>query len=406
MNRSFLKTLGLIVGALIIAASSSLATVAVMADMRINENNNIMITADDYKLLQSYKRQAEIADIVHKEYWQDVEDKTLTDGAARGMLAALSDAYTFYYTPEDKAALDQRIEGKYAGVGLQLAVDPNDNLITVMRVFRDSPGEALGILPGDKVIRVFDTDVTGEDMDKAVAMMKGEAGTDARITTLRGTTPTEHNFKRAVITINRVEYRMAGEGIGLLTIYEFMGDDVTGFNSAIADMTKQGMKALIIDVRDNPGGFVTDVVGIADALEPEGIIVYSENRYGEREEERSDKAMLGLPLVVLVNEHSASASEILAGSVQDHGVGTIVGMKTFGKGIMQTVHTFRSDGAGMQLTTAQYFTPKGRVVHKVGITPDVVVDLPEDVKLGKARLTPENDTQLKKAIEILAPQIK
>ena len=205
---------------------------------------------------------------------------------------------------------------------------------------------------------------------------------------------------RGKININRVEYTMLDEDIGYLMLYEFMGDDVKGFKEAIKSLQKQGAKGLIIDVRSNPGGLLEDVVQICDILLPKGKIVYIENRAGERDTFYSDADMLGIPLVVLVNEMSASASEILAGAVQDTGVGTIVGQTTFGKGIVQMVIPFDADGAGLQLTTSTYYTPNGRSIHGSGVTPDIVVD-DEGYDFTISQPNPDKDAQLKAAVEAL-----
>ncbi len=404
MNKKIiLITLAFVLVTALTAFVSSSATALLY---KTGNANQVTVSRTEYEALQKYKRLEEVASVIRSEFVEEVDEQTLLDGAAKGMVASLGDIYALYYTPEERAALNQRSEGKYAGVGLQLTVDPDVNLITVARVFKNAPAEKAGILPGDRIVRVFETDVLGSDLDKAVKLMKGEPGTPAHITIMRGSDVREIDIMRAEITINRVEHRMVTKDIGLLAIYEFMGDDVRGFQEAIAALKAEGAKGLIIDVRNNPGGYVTDVVGIADQLLPKGIIVYSEDRFGHREEELSDDKMLGMPLAVLVNKYSASASEILAGSVQDYGVGTIIGTQTWGKGVMQTVHTFRTDGAGMQLTTAHYYTPKGRDINKIGLTPDIVVDLPENVVKNPTLLTDENDAQLQQAIKTVAAEIR
>jgi len=398
MNRKWLR--GVLSIALVFALGAGMTFVLIGSPAKMQASDQVTIARSEYDTLIKYQRLEEIRTIMEDNYYQPLDDQTLLDGAAKGMMMAANDPYTFYYTPAEMAAQQQHFAGKYAGVGLQVLVDQVDNLITVTRVFKGSPALAAGMQPGDKIVRVDSTDVTGYDLNKAVDMMKGDPGSAVKLTVLRGGNYKTFTITRATININRVEYSILDGNIGYILLYEFMGDDVTGFMDAIRYFQKQNVKGLIIDVRDNPGGLLSDVVAIADQLVPQGLIVYTEDKHGNRQEYNADSNYLGLPLVVLVNENSASASEILAGAVQDRGAGAIVGTTTFGKGIVQSVHTF-TDGAGLQLTTARYFTPNGVCIHQIGVHPNVYVDLPADLKPERALLTPDQDTQLQKGIEVV-----
>ena len=383
------------------AAVASGITYMTLDGRRYADGDMVMISAEDYARYSQYTRLQEVKDIIDREYFLEPDGDALFEGAARGMLASLGDPYSFYYSPDQMLAFYDHADGsEYVGIGIQMRIDPDDGLIIVTRVFKGSSALAAGILPGDKIIGVFGEDVRGLDMDAVRDRVVGEAGTEAQITILRDGQELDFTLERVQVVINRTEHRMVTDTVGLITLYEFMGDDVKGFDAAISELKKQGMKALILDIRGNPGGFVSDVVPITDRLVPEGLVMYTEDRYGNRVEQPSTRGYLDIPLVVLVNELSASASEILAGAVQDHEVGTVVGETTFGKGIVQTVHTFPSDGAGLQLTVSKYYTPNGRSIHEIGITPDVEVIMPEELKT-KAVLEDAEDVQLQKGIEIL-----
>ena len=345
--------------------------------------------------------------MVESMYYEEPDVDAMLEYAAIGLMFGLDDPYSYYYTPEDYAAMEESVEGTYAGIGTQLIVDPNDYLMTVTRVFKGSPAEEAGVLAGDKIIGVDGVGYTGYEQNQAVAAMRGEPGTEVTITVARGEETMDIVVRRAQIEMNYAEYEMLGD-IGYVIVYDFMGDAVDGFKEAVAYFREQGAKGMILDLRSNGGGLVTDAVQIADVLLPEGVIVSTEDRYGNRTEERSDADMLGLPLAVLVNGYSASASEIVAGAIKDTGVGTLVGEKTFGKGIVQAVYPFTSDGAGIQLTVARYFTPSGVCIHGVGIEPDVEVAQPEDVELryGINNIPREKDVQLQTALEVVQELIE
>ena len=368
--------------------------------------NHVLVTGEQYELIEKYSRIQEIMDIVDEYYYTEVDEQVMMTGALRGVLDSLGDPYTFYYTPEELTASFEHQEGTYEGVGLQILGNIEGDMI-VTRAFKGSSALEEGICAGDRIIAVDGTPVSAENtqaMNDAVAMIKGEIGTKVTLTIERGGELLDFVLERRKINMNRVEYSMLEEDIGYIMLYEFMGDDVIGFKEAVNALTRQGAKGLVVDVRSNPGGLLEDVVKICDMLLPKSKIVYIEDRVGERETFYSDDEMLGLPLVVLVNEMSASASEILAGAVQDTGVGTIIGKTTFGKGIVQMMIPFDSDGAGLQLTISTYYTPNGRCIHGSGVEPDIVVDNGE-YDFTTALPDPEADKQLGKAVEVLREAI-
>jgi len=388
-----------------ITSSLTLSLCGVSTEDGAGDSEHVLVTGQQYEIIERYERLQEVIEIVNEYYYTEVEEETLITGALRGMLDSLGDPYTFYYTPDELAETYEHQEGAYQGVGLQVL--GSDGELIVTRAFKGSSALEQGVCAGDRIIAVDGTPVSAENtqaMNDAIAMIKGEIGTEVTLTIQRGGELLDFVLERRKINMNRVEYSMIEENIGYIMLYEFMGDDVEGFNEAVKTLKKQGAKGLVVDVRSNPGGLLDDVVEICDMLLPKSKIVYIEDRFGKRETFYSDDKMLGLPLVVLVNEMSASASEILAGSVQDTGVGTIVGQTTFGKGIVQMMIPFDSDGAGLQLTTSTYYTPNGRSIHGRGVTPDIVVDN-EGYDFTTAQPDPEADAQLRKAIEVIREAI-
>jgi carboxyl-terminal processing protease len=365
----------------------------------------VLVTREQYEIIERYERLQFVLDIVNDNYYLETDQDALLTGAVRGLLSSLDDPYTFYYTPEEMANRNDRSAGLYEGVGIQLSEGKNGELI-ITRAFKDGSALEMGIRAGDIIIAVDGRPVNAEttlSMNEAIALIKGEIGGYVEITVSRDGEILPFKVQRRKVEIDRVEHKMFEGDIGYIALYEFMGNDVIGFERALDALS--AAKGLIIDLRSNPGGYLDDVLKIADMILPEGLIVYTEDRAGIRESHRSDSAALNKPLVVLVNGMSASASEILAGAVQYYGVGTIVGEKTFGKGVVQTLIPFRSDGAGVQLTTSTYFTPNGRSINKVGIDPDVEVMYNPNTDSAVSGLSPESDPQLRKAIEILISKL-
>ena len=363
-------------------------------------DGSVVVSQQEYQAIERYRRLDEVRGILESDYYKPLDEEALVLGAVRGMLSSVNDPYTFYYTPGEMQQMAERSQGVYEGVGLLLSANKDGELV-VLRIFDDSPAIEAGVQPGDVVLSVNGQAVNATDakqMDEAIQMIRDFTGDRLELTLRRGKTVETISLKPRTITMQRVTHQVLPGNIGYIMIYEFIGDDATGFISAMNDLKAQNVKGLIIDIRSNPGGLLTDVVKIADQLLPKGLIVYTQDRSGAREEYYSEESHWDVPMAVLVNGMSASASEILAGALQDYGVAKIVGEKTFGKGIVQTMLPFRTDGAGMQLTTATYYTPKGRMIHGTGITPDVPVAA--TVQVGGA---PDlaNDAQLKKAYDLL-----
>lgn len=335
----------------------------------------------------------ELNQYIEEYYLFDYEEEDVENGIYKGLMVGLGDVYTGYYTPEEYASFMESSNGSYSGIGAMMQQDYTTGIITVVRVFDDSPSAEAGMQPGDVLYEVEGEEVTGQDLSLVVSDLKGEEGTQVRISIVRGAEVLEMTLTRKSIQVPTVESRMIKDEIGYIAITEF--DDVTEeqFMVALSSLEMQGMKKLIVDLRDNGGGLVDVTCAILDRLLPEGLIVYTEDKYGNRQEERSDaENYFDGGLAVLVNGNSASASEIFAGAVKDYGVGTLIGTKTFGKGIVQSLFPL-PDGSAVKITVSRYYTPAGNNIHEVGITPDIVVEAGED---------PEEDRQLQKAIEVLS----
>lgn len=347
-------------------------------------------------------RAEEILSIVQREYYREVDAETLETAAIDGMLAALGDPYTFYYTDEAYAAMNEETTGQYVGVGM-LVGEAADGDLRVLRVFRGSPAEKAGIEAGDALLAIDGASVAGDapmSLSEASALLKGEGETPVEVEVERGGETLSFTLERGEVSINYVEYSILEGDVGYLSIYQFTGDDVEGVKEAISAFQQAGVSALVVDVRSNPGGLLTDVVDICDMLLPEGLIVYTEDRGGAREEFYADGEYWDVPMAVLVNGDSASASEIFAAAVQDTGRGIVVGEVTYGKGVVQTLHAF-PEGDGMQLTTATYYTPSGASIHGQGVTPDIEVALAADASVIYHAPDAASDAQLAAALEAL-----
>ena len=318
------------------------------------------------------------------------------------MLATLDDPYTFYYTAEEYQAMNEETTGHYSGVGMLVGLDGRGNLM-VMRVFRDSPAMLAGVQAGDLLVAVNGTPVAGNtsrDLNTAVSLLKGDDQTPVEATFERNGERLTFTLMRGAVNINYVEYSVLDGDIGYLSIYQFSGDDVAGVTEALSAFREAGVRALVVDVRSNPGGLLSDVVQICDLLVPEGMIVYTEDRQGRRQEYYADGEYWDVPMAVLVNGMSASASEIFAAAVQESGRGAIVGETTYGKGIVQTLFSF-AEGDGVQLTTSAYYTASGASIHGRGVTPDIEVSLADDDPILYYAPDPEGDEQLRAALDAL-----
>lgn len=343
--------------------------------------------------LSMARKVSRIEQIIDKYYKGSVDQKELEDYTYRGLVAGLGDQYSAYYSEEDFAELEESTSGVYYGVGIYLTQDVKTGVITVVKTIKGSPADGKGMKKGDILTQVDDHKVKiTESLDEIVKKIKGEEGTKVSLTFRRGSDFKTYKLTRRSVENPTVETKMLKNNIGYLSILEFDEITVTQFETGLAKLKKQGAESLIIDLRDNPGGLLKSVTQIAEKILPKGTIVYTEDKDGNKKYYKDeDNQQLHMPLCILTNENSASASEILAGAVKDRNAGTLVGEKTFGKGIVQGFFDV-GDGSYVKLTYSSYYTPAGHNIHKKGIKPDVTV---KDNTKTKA------DEQLQKAVEIL-----
>jgi carboxyl-terminal processing protease len=323
-------------------------------------------------------------------------------GMYRGLLEGVGDPYTQYFDQVALEAFQMRTEGMYAGIGVMSIMDPETRALTVATVFRGTPADEAGLLPGDKIIAVEGADMVGQPQEYITNLIRGPVDTTVRLTILRPYEGRrfEVDIIRALVEVPTVSHEMLDGNIGLIRIETFDRVTLPQFNNALEELTGQGMAGLIVDVRNNPGGLMPIVVQITNQLVPRGIITYTEHADGRREYHHATEDYLGLPLAVLVNGRSASASEIISAAVQDTGAGVLVGTQTFGKGIVQNL-MYLSDGNAIKMTIAKYFTPNGTSIHGVGITPDVLVEMCEDLSRRIGALELEDDEQLQAGLRVL-----
>lgn len=397
-----LVIVSLIIAAILCTSAQAFATSPFLPPFMRSEEETVTINRELFERLIKYEKLDVLLQIAEEYYYKDVDVEAMLDMAAVGLIAGIDDVYSAYYPKEDMEELNEETEGEYAGIGCQLLADPSDELITVTRVFKGSPAESVGIRAGDKIVYVDDVYYSAYEMDEAVNVMRGEPGGTVKVTVLRNLETIDFDVTREVIHINYVEHEILEGNIGYVMVYDFLGNALEGFTQAIESFKAANVSGMIIDLRNNGGGLVDVCVDMADLILPEGVVVSMRDKYEYTEEYKIDGEYYDVPMVVLINEYSASASEILAGAIRDYEAGTLVGTKSFGKGVVQSVLEF-PDGSGVKLTTASYFTPSGECIHDVGIEPDVAVELDEDAVTlyGLNNLPHEEDAQLQKAIEVL-----
>ena len=332
-------------------------------------------------------------------YLEEIDDKQLEDYLYYGLVAGLGDPYAAYYNEEETQSMMDSSSGNYCGIGAVFSQNLVTGIITVSRVYEGCPSYEAGMLPGDILYMVEGEEVTGADLTNVVTKIKGEEGTEVTISMLRGEEVLDFTMKRQLIEVPTIEHKMLENQIGYIVITEFDGVTSQQFETALKELQQDGMKKLVIDLRNNGGGSVDAVCEIADLLLPEGLIVSTVYSDGETVERSSDASWVDMPMAVLINGASASASEILSGALQDYEVATVVGTQSYGKGIVQSILDLQ-DGTALKVTSAKYYTPNGNDIHGVGITPDVEIDLPEELKT-EVTLSLEEDVQLQKAIEVL-----
>ena len=345
---------------------------------------------------------AVLNDIIEEYYLDEYEESDLKESMYKGYVAGLDDPYSQYYTKAEFAELMEDNSGSFEGIGVYLNVNQENMALEVIRPIEGSPADKAGIKEGDIIVEVDGEDIVGQDSDIVISKMRGEKGTTVNVGVLREGEDEILRFDivRDVVESVTVNSEMLEDDIGYLSLSEFAEVSYDQFRLQLNQLKEKGMKALIFDLRSNTGGDFDIAVKIADKFCPEGLVVYIEDKDGNREEYDSDADMLGLPLVVLVNGYSASSSEIVTGAIKDYGVGTIMGTTTYGKGVVQRVLPL-GDGSGMKVTIAKYYTPNGYNIHGVGIEPDEVVEWDYEKYRDE-----DIDNQLEAAKEYLKKELK
>ena len=339
--------------------------------------------------------------LIDQEYLGDVDKDEMAEGVYAGLIYGLGDVYSRYYTADEYAQETASTDGAYAGIGVSIQKNKNGG-VQIAECYEGGPGAEAGLQTGDVITAINDTDVTDMELADVVSIIRENKDKTIVLTVFR---ENEEKSREISVDVTDVELpsvfgEMLDKKTGYIQITQFTGVTPQQYKDMFAELKDKGMERLVIDLRDNPGGLLTSVCDILREILPEGLIVYTEDKYGNREEETCDgKHQLDMPLSVLVNENSASASEIFAGAVQDHEVGTIVGTTTYGKGVVQELRQL-SDGSAVKLTVSNYYTPNGNSINKVGIKPDVEVKLASEL-LNKDEITHEEDNQLQKALDVI-----
>jgi carboxyl-terminal processing protease len=373
---------------------------------RLSSRYVISFNADEvsYKNVSKFNQ---VRNILKNDYYKPVDENIMLEGAISGLADSLEDPYTVYFDTDQMKSFMEKSEGSYVGIGVTVNVDEK-GLLTVIEASEDSPAKHAGMMQGDKIVKVDDVDVTTlSDENMIISMIKGKENTKVKITVYR---PNEDKYIQMEITRRRIKMSnirseiLDGE-IGYIKLVMFDSQIAKYFKNDLNKLMNQGIKGLIIDLRDNPGGSYEQVVEIADSLLPEGTIVYTEDRNGKKEVKNSGKSYIDTPLAILTNGNSASASEILAGAVKDYGRGTLVGTNTFGKGLVQELKLLE-DNSGIKVTIARYFTPSGFCIHGTGISPDIEINVPDDYRnLPASQIPKSKDVQLKAAIDAVKEDI-
>ncbi len=374
-----------------------------------NDSDMVTISRVEYEKLEQFADLAELIDIAEETFYQDTDREKMLEYAAKGLMTALDDPYSFYYSPTEFEEMWEDDEGNYTGIGVLISANYETQLCTISRVFKGSPAEKVGVQRGDVLYRVGEEMlVTADNLNEAVDIMRGLPGTDVDVTFKRNGEEITFTITRQMISVNQVEGKMLNDEIGYIALYQFAGEAEKEFEKELNKLVEVGAKGIIMDLRDNPGGWVEQARYIADLFLDRGELCYLVYKNGKEDhnEYLTRDGKTDVQLVILMNENSASSSEILCGALQDRADATVVGTVSFGKGIVQAVNYVGKNGAGFQMTIASYYTPNGNAVHKVGIQPDVECKIPEGDNGMYEFADLEKDVQLQKALEAMTEKLK
>lgn len=367
----------------------------------LSENGGVMYAEKNSSLegleetLQNFRAAFE------KEYIGEIDDEAMVESAIKGYVSGLGDEYTTYYTKEEMEDLMEETEGNYVGIGIYISAYKESNEIVIIKPMEGSPAEEAGLLPGDIITKVDGVEYNGDTIDEMTNKIKGPEGTKVKVEIKRNGQTQEIEVERRKILISHIDSKIIEDNIGYISISDFEGGCAQEFEENYKNLEEQGIESLIIDIRNNGGGLVDEAIAILELITDKGstLLITTDKNEAEEVTKSEKDPIINMPIVLLVNEYSASASEIMAGALKDNNKATLVGTTTYGKGVIQKVYPL-TDGSGLKMTTNEYFTPNHNKINKIGIDPDEEIDLPEEVKY-KTDITEEEDTQLQKAIEIL-----
>ena len=399
-NKNAQKIYKMIMLVLIVISVTSLVTA--FATYQYLSNNGISYSKVSTTSLEGLEYTlSQFRSELEKKYIGEINDEKLIEGAIKGYVDALGDPYTTYYTKEEMKTIMEETNGNFVGIGIYMTKDLEKNAILIIKPIEDSPAEKAGILPGDIITKVDDIEYSGDNLEEASNKIRGEEGTTVKLEIYRDGETKTFELTRTKVVVSHVTAKVLDNNIGYIAISDFEGECASEFETKYKQLEKQGIKKLIIDIRNNGGGIVDEALKIANMLvDKDSTLLITKDKSGTEEiTKATEKSIINIPTVLLVNEYSASASEILAGALKDNEKATLVGTKTYGKGIIQELHQL-SDGSGLKITVSEYYTPNHNAIHKIGITPDIEIDLSEDVK-QQTTIQEKDDNQLQKAIEIL-----
>ena len=396
-DKKFLK--GFLAGLLSMMACVLLICVALVGTGRMNLSS---LFADSGSIVNNRLngKMTEIQRYIDKYFLDDIDESKMQDSICKGMVDGLGDTYAAYYNEDEYKDMQEKTSGNYCGIGAYVSQSATDGAISVVQPIKDSPAEKVGLKSGDIISEVDGKSIEGMDLTAVVSKMKGEAGTKVKITVIRKNHKKEFTIVREEIHSQTVASEMLDNKIGYIAVSSFEEVTKQQFRDALEKLENEGEKSLIIDLRNNGGGLLSTAVDMLDRMLPEGVVVYTKDKEGNKEEYSSTaKESFDKPVVILVNENSASASEVFSGAMQDYKKGTLVGTTTFGKGIVQTVFNLQ-DGTALKLTTSKYYTPKGRNIHGTGLKPDISVALDQKTFTQK-KSGIVIDNQMKAAVDYL-----
>lgn len=362
--------------------------------LAIRKGNNTSFEGLEYTLSQ-FRTELE------NKYIGEINDEELIDGALKGYVNALGDPYTTYYTKEEMKEIMEETNGNFVGIGIYMTENIKENVIMVIKPIENSPAEKAGILPGDIITKINDVEYTGDKLEEASNKIRGVEGTKVKLEIYRNGETKEFEITRKKVVISHITTKVLEDNIGYIAISDFDGDCANEFKTKYKELEKKGITKLIIDIRNNGGGIVDKSLEIANTMIEKGstLLITKDKKNNEDITKATENPIINMPVVVLTNEYSASASEILAGALKDNNKATLVGTKTYGKGIIQELNKL-SDGSGLKVTVSEYYTPNHTAINKIGIIPDVEVELSDEAK-KQLNLEEKDDNQLQKAIEIL-----